>query len=181
MVLHPGMPPTGRGAQPLVQRRNVKLGLYFDPDQQAHWKELARRMLGVVNPYTGMRILDDPALAGVILVNEGGLNALINQAPSPEMDGLFAKYLVARYGSVGAAKRHWGPLDAVSSQVTLPRGVWVKSGKMVDAQRFYYDQQLKAVAWMTAYIRGLGYKGLVTAFDNWPTLQDQATRANLSW
>jgi hypothetical protein len=164
-----------------VQRRNVKLGVYFDPDQQAHWKELVKRLLGTVNPYTGMRILDDPALAGVILVNEGGLNALINQAHSPEMDGLFAKYLAARYGSVGAAKRHWGSLEALSSQVTLPRGVWMKSGKMVDTQRFYYDQQLKTVTWMTAYIRGLGYKGLVTAFDNWPTLQDQATRANLSW
>lgn len=164
-----------------VQRRNVKLGVYYDPGQQAHWKELVKRLLGTVNPYTGMRILDDPALAGVILVNEGGLNALINQAPSPEMDGLFAKYLAARYGSVAAAKRRWGTLDAMSSQVTLPRGVWVKSEKMVDTQRFYYDQQLKVVTWMTTYIRGLGYKGLVTAFDNWPTLQDQATRANLSW
>lgn len=164
-----------------VQRRNVKLGVYYDPDQQAHWKELVKRLLGTVNPYTGMRILDDPALAGVILVNEGGLNALINQAPSPEMDRLFAKYLTAHYGSVAAAKRHWGPLEAMSSDATLPRGVWVKSEKMIDAQRFYYDQQLKTVTWMTAYIRGLGYKGLVTAFDNWPTLQDQATRANLSW
>jgi hypothetical protein len=164
-----------------VQRRNVKLGVYFDPDQQAHWKELVKRLLGAVNPYTGMRILDDPAMMGVILVNEGGLNALINQAPSPEMDGLFAKYLAARHGSVAAAKRRWGPLDAMSSKVTLPRGVWVKSEKMVDTQRFYYDQQLKELAWMTAYIRGLGYKGLVTAFDNWPTLQDQAARSNLSW
>jgi hypothetical protein len=164
-----------------VQRRNVKLGVYFDPDQQAHWKELVKRLLGTANPYTGMRILDDPALMGVILVNEGGLNALINQAPSPEMDGLFAKYLAVRYGSAGAAMRHWGTLEAMSSQVTLPRGVWVKSGKMIDAQRFYYDQQLKELAWMTAYIRGLGYKGLVTAFDNWPTLQDQATRSNLAW
>lgn len=164
-----------------IQRRNVKLGVYFDPDQQAHWKELVKRLLGTANPYTGVRILDDPALMGVILVNEGGLNALINQAPSPEMDGLFAKYLAARYGSVAAAKRHWGPVDAMSSQVILPRGVWVKSGKMLDAQRFYYEQQLKTVTWMTAYIRGLGYKGLVTAFDNWPTLQDQATRANLAW
>jgi len=164
-----------------VQRRNVKLGVYFDPDQQAHWKGLIKRLLGTVNPYTGMRILDDPALMGVILVNEGGLNALINQAPSPDMDRLFAKYLTARYGSVAAAKRHWGPLDTVSSDATLPRGVWVKSEKMIDAQRFYYDQQLKTVTWMTAYIRGLGYKGLVTAFDNWPTLQDQATRANLAW
>lgn len=164
-----------------VQRRNVKLGVYFDPDQQAHWKELVKRLLGTANPYTGMRILDDPALMGVILVNEGGLNALINQAPSPDMDRLFAKYLTARYGSVAAAKRHWGPLETMSSDATLPRGVWVKSEKMIDAQRFYYDQQLKTVTWMTAYIRGLGYKGLVTAFDNWPTLQDQATRANLAW
>ena len=161
--------------------RNVKLGVYFDPDQQAHWKELVKRLLGAVNPYTGMRILDDPALAGVILVNEGGLNALINQAPSPEMDGLFAKYLAARHGSVAAAKQRWGTLDAMSSQVALPRRVWVKSEKMIDAQRFYYDQQLKELAWMTADIRGLGYKGLVTAFDNWSTLQDQATRSKLAW
>lgn len=169
------------GGDRWAKRRSVKLGVYHDPGQQAHWKELVSRLLGAVNKYTGQRLLDDPALVGVILVNEGGLNYLIHQAPSPEMDQLFEKWLVARYGSVQEARRLWGPLDSAVSPVVLPRRIWVATAKMVDAQRFYFDVQTKTLKWMTAYLRGLGYNGLVTAFDNWSSAQDHATRASLTW
>lgn len=164
-----------------AKKRNVKAGIYYDPDQQAHWKELIRRILGVRNPYTDLRILDDPALYGVILVNEGGLNHIINLDADLELDHLFKQWLIKRYGTVEAAQRAWGMHGPKGDRISLPRRVWTASPWVNDAQRFYYETQLEAFNWMSEYIRGLGYRGPLTAYDNWPNLQDQATRAHLQW
>lgn len=169
------------GGDRWAKKRNVKLGVYYDPIQQAHWKELISRLLGQKNNYTGLRPLDDPALVGIILLNEGSLNYLIHQTSSPEMDRLFEKWLVGRYGTFAVAKQRWGFVEAATTDVTLPRRVWVTSPKMIDTQRFYYELQVATTEWMTSYIRGLGYQGPVTAFDNWSSLQDHATRASLLW
>ena len=169
------------GGNRWAKQRNVKLGIYHDPNQKAHWKELVSRLLGGLNRYTGLRLLEDSALVGVILVNEGELNYLINKNNSPEMDLLFEKWLAARYGSIEKAKRNWSPLDSATSLTRLPRNIWMATAKVTDAQRFYYELQTETTQWMTNYVRGLGYKGLVTAFDSGSTVQDHATRAGLSW
>jgi hypothetical protein len=169
------------GGDRWVRKRNVKLGVYYDPTQRAHWKGLISHLLGTVNVYTGQSPLRDPALAGVILVNEGGLNSQIQRTASPEMNRLFEEWLIGRYGSVLNAQRHWGIWDSTSSQVALPRKVWTTSPKMADTQRFYYELQAKTIEWMSAFLLSLGYKGPVTAFDDWPTLQDHASRSNLNW
>jgi hypothetical protein len=57
-------------------RDNLKWRVHFDPAAQQHWRSLVDRLYLPVNPYTGASPLADPALAGVILVNEGGLNYL---------------------------------------------------------------------------------------------------------
>lgn len=162
-----------------AKKHNVKAGVYYDPKQQAHWKELVGRILGARNPYTGMRILDDSALYGVILVNEGGLNHLVTLDPDPELDRLFEQWLLKRYGSVDAARQAWGTRGPDGDRITLPRIVWTASPWVVDAQRFFYDAQREVFRWMSEYIRDLGFRGHVTAFDNWPNLQDQATRAHM--
>ncbi|WP_311270658.1 hypothetical protein [Sphingobium sp. WCS2017Hpa-17] len=46
---------------------------YFGPELVALQKEYARRLLGLRNPYTGMRYADDPAVAIVEIVNENSL------------------------------------------------------------------------------------------------------------
>ena len=164
-----------------AKKRNVKAGLYYDPEQQAHWKQLVHRILFTQNPYTGMRILEDPALYGVILVNEGGLNHIVNLDPDPRLDHLFDQWLTNRYGTAESARLAWGIHGPNGGHVVLPRRIWSANPWVNDAQRFYYDSQREAFRWMSDYIRGLGYQGLITAFNNWPNLQDQATRAQLSW
>ena len=63
----------GNIRQRWISRHDVHLGVYYDEKKQEHWKTLMEKLFVPVNPYTGMSILDDPALAGLILVNEGGL------------------------------------------------------------------------------------------------------------
>ena len=164
-----------------ANRRNVKAGIYYDPAQQAHWKELVRRVLAARNRYTGLRMLDDPALMGLILVNEGGLNFLIHLAPSAEMNKLFETWLKRKYGLMDGARKAWGLGRLPSDSTELPRRVWTASPKMSDVQRFYHELQTTTAEWMTQYLRELGYVGPVTAYDNWPHLQDDATRGKLPW
>lgn len=169
------------GGDRWANRRNVKAGIYYDLGQQAHWKKLVERILGARNLYTGMRILDDPALYGVILVNEGGLNHLVNLNPDPWLDLLFSQWALKRYGSIEAAFKAWGIHATPGVKIVLPRKVWTANPWVEDAQRFYYDTQKESVRWMSEHIRSLGYQGPITAFNNWPNLQDQATRARLPW
>lgn len=169
------------GGDRWIDKRNVKVGVYYDSEQQAHWKELTRRVLGERNKYTGRTVLEDPALAGLILVNEGGLNHLTNLTPSREMNQMFERWLVGKYGSKNDAVRRVGRQAVQDGHIVLPYRNWSASSWVVDAQRFFYQTQKDTFLWMADHVRSIGYAGLVTAFDNWTTLQDHATRAMLSW
>lgn len=161
--------------------RNVKAGLYYDPDQKMHWKEMIRRILGAYNPYTARKIIADDNLYGIILVNEGGLNPVVNSDSDSGLDRLFERWLINRYGSTEAATKRWGTKGPRAGNITLPRRVWNVNPWVVDAQRFYYEAQTESLRWMSEYLRDLGYQGKLSAYDNWTSLQDQATRAHLSW
>ena len=164
-----------------AKKKNVKLGLYLDPEQKKHWKRLVLKVLATENPYTGLRVLEDPALVGLILVNEGGLNFLIHLEPSAELDKMFEKWLQDKYGSLEDAQKKWGDYFHPKQGIQLPRGEWDASPKMADVQKFYYELQKSTGIWMSEYVRDLGYKGLITAYNNWPHLQDDATRAEFQW
>lgn len=158
------------------ESRNVKLGVYYDNNDKEHWKTLVDKIFTKKNPYTDLVLLNDPALMGIILVNEGGLNSLINKKASAAMSKVFQGWLKQRYGSIDAAVQHWG-----GAEPELPREEWVINARMKDAQLFYFELQNSSLQWMTQYLRNLGYLGLVTAYNDWFHLQDIATRSNLEW
>jgi hypothetical protein len=162
-----------------ASKRNVKLGVYLHAEDQEHWRKLVDKLLAEKNPYTNLSPLQDPALAAVNLVNEGGLNSLLNHKPSEELNQRFTKWLDKRYGSVEKAAKKWGVVQVIDRPVALPHKEWSASSKMADAQRFYFELQADTARWMTAHLRSHGYKGLISSYDNWFTLQDIATRAQL--
>jgi hypothetical protein len=45
-----------------VEKHDLKLEVYVDDGARRHWRRLAEALLGAVNPHTGTRPLDDPAL-----------------------------------------------------------------------------------------------------------------------
>ncbi len=153
-----------------ADRRNTKLGVYLDESDRQHWRQLVDRLLMLKNPYTGMSPLQDPALVSVTLVNEGGLNSLLNHRRSDELNRAFGKWLSAQDGKKS---------DITSVPAQLPHQEWHASPRMAAAQRFYYDMQQQTLGWMSAHLRKRGYHGLVSSYDNWFTLQDIATRASL--
>ncbi len=163
-----------------ADRRNVKAGVYFNRDDQQHWRHLVDEVLALKNPYTGLSPLQDAALIAVITVNEGGLNSLLHHQPSESLNREFARWLEQRYGSTEHALKKWGGGAGRQEAISLPRREWTASPRMTDAQRFYFDLQSRTYQWMETHLRKRGYRGLVSGFDNWFTVQDAATRAQLA-
>ncbi|MDD1606846.1 MAG: hypothetical protein LUP96_09180, partial [Methylococcaceae bacterium] len=167
-------------------KHNVKLGVYFDNEAQAHWKKLVEQVLNKENPYTHLSPLQDPALMGVILVNEGGLNHQVNlstvdKADLDKVDQAFTQWLIVKYGSIDKALAAWGESSSSNTVIEVPTNDWSYSARVADSQRFYYETQKNTLQWMTNHLRGLGYQGLISSYDNWNNLQDSATRQLLEW
>jgi len=169
-----------------ITKHNLKLGVYVDEAAKAHWRQLVQEVLNKENPYTKLTPLQDPALMGVILVNEGGLNHIVNLSPSDNTDltplnQAFTQWLAVKYGSIDKAMAVYGESVPVNGVVAVPIRDWNASVRVADSQRFYDEMQKNTLQWMTDYVRGLGYQGLITSYDNWSNLQDSATRAALEW
>jgi len=64
------------------------------------WATFARKFLDRVNPYTGKRVADDPALAWISLINEGPVSNEWNAARKmPEWTIAWNRWLAARYAT----------------------------------------------------------------------------------
>lgn len=170
-----------------VDQRHAKLRVYVDPEAQAHWKKMMDLMLGSVNPYTGASTLADPALAGVILVNEGGLEFVSRNGVPAELRPLFSAWLKKKYGNASALSGTWrGELksgegidaNAVPAFPRINDGV---GKRMSDVQRFFVDLEKSQAEWMTQYLRRAGYKGLITANNNWLSPAAAMARSEYAW
>jgi hypothetical protein len=169
-----------------IGKKGLHAGVYFDADKQAHWKRLIATMYGEINPYTGMSILKDPTLAGLILVNEGNLVFLNRSGVSPALKPHFAHWLKAKYGGQEALKTAWGnELKASENieigQIEFPAPDAWTSKRMADVQQFFFETENKTAAWMTGYLRELGYQGLASSYNLWIAPAANATRGQLAW
>ena len=54
-----------------VKKHRAKLDVLTSEKGFRHWATLVERLWGAKNPYTGSAPLQDPAMLGIILVNEG--------------------------------------------------------------------------------------------------------------
>lgn len=160
--------------------------VFIDDEAQAHWKKMVDKLFNSVNPYTGTTLLKDPALAGLILVNEGGAIFTNRYGFAPTYTPVFNAWLKKKYTTTTALATAWSTelkstetIEAANvGLVSLSAG----SGKrMSDTLRFVTDLEKSTADWMTAYLRGYGYKGLVTAYDAWVAAQSTASRAQFDW
>lgn len=164
---------------------NVKQGVYYDRAMQEHWKALVSKLYASVNPYTGLRPLDDAALAGFILVNEGGINfSFRNATQLPEgLQALWVQWLRDRYQNTASLSRAWtlGPHESLEEKVIDLPPDSDRSQRMADLQQFYLSREAMTLAWMTDHLRQLGYRGLISAYNNQTFLAAQASRTQLDW
>jgi hypothetical protein len=169
-----------------VNEKDIKRRLFYDASAQAHWKKMTTRLLEAVNTYTGNSTVTDPALAGIILVNEGGLAFVMRKGEPVEIRALFSRWLAKRYGDETTLKKAWkDDLKAgesiASENIALPNPDGWTSARMSDGQKFYYELERATADWMARHLRKMGYQGLLTAYDNWLSPAAHASREQFSW
>lgn len=169
---------------------NLKTALYFDEDAFAHWQRLQEKFLARVNPYTGIAPIRDAALAVVILANENSLEfeSVVHDRPGrepydPMIAAPFNRWLAGRYISTGELAAVWGDLARderlEDGTVQLPKDRYVDGPRLRDLQVFFVETERATTERMTEVLRGFGYRGLVSAFNNWPTVQAALSRKSL--
>lgn len=159
--------------------------LYVNPDFQAEYQGWWRQLLTEPGE-DGKRLIDDPAVMGLELVNEDSLffwTFSYDKVPAPDMRRLeerFAQWAMAKYGSLEAALAAWKdlgvPQDAPGEGRLGFRPLWnMFTDKtlrdqdtatfLMQTQRGFYEEQIK-------FLRGLGFKGLITC-SNWTTANNE--------
>lgn len=171
-----------------VRKHTAKRDALLGGEGFDHWAQLVERLWGKRNPYTGLSPLADPAMLGVILVNEGGLafQATVNGGRYPDVLARpFGDWLRKRYADEEALRRSWGTeLRAGESRaagVAMPSTVRGRSPRDIDFARFIADLEREAFRAMDAHVRSLGFGGFTTAYDNWGFVNADMSRAALGW
>ena len=180
-----------------VKKYRAKMDVLTDPKGFAHWATLVERLWGTKNPYTGIAPILDPAMLGIILVNEGSFFYLVEAyRPYPPQTGYgtlyplqlapqFRDWLKARYSNDAALRSAWGaelkPKESLAGTIDLPVVARGKGSRDIDFARFIVDVEQRAYRAMEKRVRDLGFKGLTTAFDNLGYLGADITRSSLQW
>lgn len=156
--------------------------LYFNEDFQKHYLGWWNAILLGKNPKTGKRLIDEPAVAGVEILNEDSYFFWTfdrRNIPDPQLRILetkFAAWLATKYGTLDAVSKRWGGFhddrDKPAEGRLAFRALWNMANErqprdkdaatfLAQSQRGFYDEMYKT-------LRSIGFKGLITA-TNWYT------------
>jgi len=109
----------------------------FDPQLVSLQKEYAAQLLGHTNPYTGIKLSEDPALAMLEMINENSLygmwkdNALQPQSKpggyltwrhSRMLDSMWNVFLQTKYGTQTALQAAWATTGSAATQLIADGG-----------------------------------------------------------
>ena len=159
--------------------------LFFNPQLQAGYKAWVKALYARPNPYTGITLANDPAVAIIQVQNEDGMFFWTMQAMHPEQQALlgrkFAAWLTAHYGSFDSARAAWAGAGAEGDDLAngkvgiLPTwnltqdATGGQAKRVADQVHFFADTQRGFYADITDYYKKtLGCKQLVNA-SNWFT------------
>ncbi|HWX18346.1 MAG TPA: hypothetical protein VN578_00440 [Candidatus Binatia bacterium] len=165
--------------------------LFFDPKLRQAYKNWLRQVLTEKNPYTGVPLAQDPALAIIQIQNEDSLLFWTTQgikgAARQELRRQFGAFAVKKYGSLDKAKAAWqgaapspdqdGPDDFANGEAALfitweltqHRGNAGQQQRCADQMQFLTETMYQFNNMIGDYLKNdLGCKQLVNA-GNWRT------------
>lgn len=177
---------TPKPGLPLLQGYDGKshpfAAIYFNRDFQQVYEGWWQAILKTPGP-AGRSLLDEPALLGVELVNEDSYFFWTFDAknlPAPQLEMLesrFSAWVVKKHGSHEAAYRAWNgmklPRDGAARLGFRPlyQIFTERTPRDQDTADFLFESQRGFYQDQVARLRGLGFKGLITA-SNWITAND---------
>ncbi len=159
--------------------------MYFNDTLKNAYKTWVKYLYTQTNPYTGIPLKDEPAVALIQIKNEDGLFFWTMQNMKPELKSLiskkFSQWLTDKYGSLSNAFRAWNNLeiqgdDKKNGKVGL-FNTWEmtldlkndSAKRMRDQVHFYTQTQYEFYEEIAHYYKyNLGCKQLINA-NNWKT------------
>jgi hypothetical protein len=156
--------------------------LYFNKDFQAQYRKWWQALLHTPSPTTGKRLVDEPGVMGLEIINEDSYFFWTFDAkniPDPQLrivEAQFGDWLKAKYGSIDGALRAWGGAkldrdDPAAGRVGF-RPLWnianERTARDKDTAAFLLESQRGFYKETYDYLRSLGFKGVITA-SNWAT------------
>ncbi|NOZ20740.1 MAG: hypothetical protein GXP25_06580 [Planctomycetes bacterium] len=137
-------------------------------------REFAARFLTHENPYTGLRLVDDPAIALVEITNENSMFWQTNykELPKPYADELrerWNEWLLRKYHERDALAAGWARIDEPLSFDEDPR---LKTVRFRDVHRnfdmalFAYETMRNYHAGMVRHLRSIGVKVPITGHNS---------------
>ena len=159
---------------------NLKVSIFFNQEYRRHWEAAAGYLLNHRNPYTGVCLKDDPALAIVEPNNEQEL--LLNNAQDmKEMTPGFRQYLQDKYRTDEALQIAWGvPGISFAKTPDIDETILRKSDvRAQDAGSFLIKAMTGLSEWYYGVIRKNGYTGLITQWDMIMRMMEMPVRAKM--
>ena len=168
--------------------------LFFDETLQRGYKAWAAALFARPNPYTGITLAQDPAVAIIQVQNEDSLLFWTTDAlKAPQKARLgrkFAAWLVGKYGSLGAARQAWAGAsrpddDLAGGRVGLLE-LWnltnPQSGRRgADQVAFFAATERDFYARIAAFYRDeLGCRQLING-SNWRTADQKLLDDSMRW
>ena len=181
---HYGIP----GYDTIENKRPFAL-LYFDSRMQEIYRAWAKQLLNTINPYTGVALAQDPAIAVVEIINEDSYffwtftKRNIPEIHWRRLETIYGQWIINRYGSLEKAFAVWGNArhdddDAAAGRAGLyeawhmttagsEAGGTDKTRRVGDQVRFLTEHQREFYASMVEYFKDdLGVSSLVSP-SNW--------------
>jgi hypothetical protein len=116
------------------------------------WAAFARKFLDRVNPYTGLRLAEDPAIAWLSLINEGPISNQWNVLRQmPEWQAAWNRWLQKRFPSPEAQAAALG--DSAADSGKMPDGLSDDTPRSRLAQAFVAETELATFERMKKFLR----------------------------
>jgi hypothetical protein len=159
--------------------------LFFNETLQRGYKAWVRKLYDTSNPYTGIPLSKDSAVAIIQVQNEDGMFFWTMQGLKPPQKALlgrkFAHWVIAKYGSLERGADAWDGFedrgDSLASSQLGIMNIWEwtqpqtdgKARRLADQLQFFADTQRRFYADMESYFHhDLGCGQLINA-SNWIT------------
>ena len=162
---------------------------YFDPQLLQFQKDFATMMFNWYNPYSGVKLKDDPSIAIVEFKNEDALTSFrTNNSPTyhAQIEKMFNEWLVKKYGTRDNLINGWRIYTAAESnnKVVLEGGEDPVNGtvkfvgneydaevysarRQKDIKEFVAEIQANYFNQMRDHLRSLGVKCRISAISVW--------------
>ena len=137
-------------------------------------KTFTRQLLTHVNPYTGRRYADEPALAWLAMINEGNFgNYLGEMRDIPEWQQAWSKWL--------AEKQAKEPKGYANVPATLPASIYDSNRHTAAFVLFLKETEDRMITRLKAFLRDeIGCRALITDRSAWTNhASDQVPRSEL--